>query len=400
MQLEDGSPYLSESFTYYPKLAKVLGGATAAIFWSYLDERQGDAMSEWVALTVKDIEARTGLSAREQELARKQLRDRGFLQERLASSSNSTLEFFLDRASFQKKLELFGMLVFSARPRKQADSPNATVEESESPSEPKERDPFFPAPRSFVQTRIIPNYRFEGPWESDEQFEAFQSTLFDYAIAQGFQYPGGWVFNQIDRLSKGLKSLYWEEFLQQRPLGSTQKPKRDWEVEPGVPYPAFEEERIQYYIHKGEPLEAAVARARFDLRNPTIGQDLWEGFLRRCDRLADEALKAKKLGVTSPYLPPSFTPKPLATKEEVARKLAAVTTQPALESSEISRAKSDSSTANKADGSGQLPPPPLSVLQTLYDSPLSRILAERQIAEHPEWGYAIVEGCVVDLFPF
>jgi hypothetical protein len=398
MQLEDWSPYLGESFRYYPKLAKLLGGAIAAIFLGYLYQQQTDTRGAWVALSVKEIEAATGLSAREQELARKQLRDRHLLQERLVNSSDSALEFSLNRESFQEKLEVFGRLVFPSLSQKPQQLQQSSPEAAPTPPKPPDSDPFFPVTRSYVATRSLPNYRFAGPWESQEQLEAFQSVLFDYAIAQGFQYPGGWVFNQIDRLSKGIKSLYWEEFLAQRPLGSTQKTQRDWEVEPGVPYPAFEEERIQYYIHKGEPLEAAVARARADLRNPVVGQDLWDGFLRRCDRLADEALKAKKLGVLSPYLPPSFTPKPLATKEEVARKLSALTAQPTLELSEENRATPESSSPESADSKSEIPP--LSALQTLYSSPLSRTLAETQIAEHPEWGYAIVEGRVVDLFPF
>ncbi|MDY6781917.1 MAG: hypothetical protein SW833_05090 [Cyanobacteriota bacterium] len=392
VQVEDWSQYLGEPFTYYPKLAKLFGGAIAAIFWGYLYAQQTDAPQEWVGATVRDIEAATGLSAREQELARKQLRDRGLLQERLTPANDSTLEFALDRDSFQKKLEVFGRLVFSATSK-------SPPEASQTPAKSTETDPHFPVTRSLIATRVIPNYRFEGPWQSEEQLEGFQTVLFDYAIAQGFQYPGGWVFNQIDRLSKGLKSLYWEEFLQQRPLGSTQKPKRDWEVEPGVPYPAFEEERIQYYVHKGEPLEAAVARARTDLRNPVVGQDLWDGFLRRCDRLADQALKAKELGVASPYLPPSFTAKPLVSKEEVARKLAAVTTRPALNSSaEVPKSPDSSSEEESSDLPGEIPS--LESMQTLYNSPLSRTLAEAQIAQHPEWGYAIVEGRVVDLFPF
>jgi hypothetical protein len=44
--------------------------------------------------------------------------------------------------------------------------------------------------------------------------------------------------------------------------------------------------------------------------------------------------------------------------------------------------------------------PSLAALQSAYKTPMGRTLVERQIAEHPEWGYGIVDGEVVDLMPF
>jgi hypothetical protein len=392
VQLKDWLKQLGNPLVYYPKLAKVVGGATAAIFLEYLGQQQGGGTSGWIACAVKDIEAATGLSAREQVLARKQLRDRGILQERLASNSSLRLEFFVNLETLQKKLEVFTRLLFQATPEPPPDE-IAIVEASCTPIQPDNTDPFFGARHQKDNRNVIPHYRFAGPWESDEQFEAFQKTLFDYAIAQGFKYPSGWVFKIVDGITKGLISPYWDEFLAAVPLGSTQQAKRDWEVEPGVPYPAFEEERIQYYIHKGEPLESAVAKARAELRNPVVGQDLWDGFLRRCDRLADEAIKAKKLGVQSPYLPPSFTEKPAVSKEKVMQKLTAISSQETLPPSED--AQNSLSPGNSPDEI-----PPLAVLQTLYRSFLSRSLVEKQIAEHPEWGYAIADGQVIDIYPF
>lgn len=397
MQLEDWSQQLGSPRAYYPKLAKVVGGTAAAIFLEYLCQQCAGSQAEWTASTVKGIERETGLSAQEQQLARKQLRDRGIVEERLAPSSSSALEFCLNWEMLERKLESFAKLVFD---RNAPEPSDPVVEASGGKS-----DPFFGTPngesgRGLARERnILPDYRFAGPWESSEQFEAFQKALLDYAIAQGFAYPSGWAFKIIDGLTKGLISPYWEEFLAGVPLGSTQQAKRDWEVEPGVPYPAFEEERIQYYIHKGEPLETAVARARAELRNPVVGQDLWEGFLRRCDRIADEALKAKQLGVKVPYLPPSFTEKRVATKETVAQKLAAVTSQPTLQLSP-SEPSPEPLEKSSPDSETHCSIPSLAALQTLYNSPLSRAIAEQQIAEHPEWGYVITDGRVVDLYPF
>jgi hypothetical protein len=257
--------------------------------------------------------------------------------------------------------------------------------------------------REPIAVKVTPNYQFTGPWESIEQFEAFQRALLEYFKNQGVDNPSGWVFRLIDGISKGLVSPFWDEFIAGIPLGASQKVKRDWEVEPGVPYPAFEEERIQYYIHKGEPLEAAVSKARADLRHPVLGKDLWEGFLRKCDRIADEAIKAKQLGVTTPYLPPSFTNKPQVTKQSVINKLTAISSQVSLTSSSSEFPANQNLELPKieeSDTKSASDVPSLAALQNAYKTSMGRTLVEKQIAEHPEWGYGIVDGQVVDLYPF
>ena len=264
-------------------------------------------------------------------------------------------------------------------------------------------DKFFPVQRQPISVKVTPNYQFTGPWESAEQFEDFQRALLEHFKNKGVDSPGGWVFKIIDGMTKGLVSPFWDEFVAGIPLGESQKVKRDWEIEPGVPYPAFEEERVQYYIHKGEPLEVAVSKARSDLRNPVIGKDLWDGFLRKCDRIADEAIKAKNLGVTAPYLPPSFTDKPQVTKQSVMNKLAAVASQFLLSTSSLDSLSESCLERREIENKAQSPGcdvPTLSSLQEVYKTPIGRTLVERQIAEHPEWGYGIVDGQVSDLIPF
>ncbi|MBE9116082.1 hypothetical protein IQ249_09265 [Lusitaniella coriacea LEGE 07157] len=394
---------LGETAIYYPKLAKIAGGVTAAIFWIHLCQRQEETAggNDWLTLMPKEIEAETGLCLPEQELARQQLRNRGWIRER---SREAALEFSLDRDRFQKSWDAFTRLVFS--PNQTHPNPTVTSSPSEKSVRPESlnnsrdrenigSDPFFPIQRQQKTTSVTPHYQFQGPWDSPEQFQQFQKALLDYAANQGFSNPGGWVFRIIDSITKGIISPYWDEFISGVPLGETQKVQQEWEVEPGVPYPAFEEERIQYYIHKGEPLEVAVAKARSELRNPTRGKDLWDGFLRKCDRVADEALRAKKLGVKSPYLPPSFSEKPPVTKASVIEKLSAVVPPKALEST-----PSEGEKENRKNGEIEAAIPSLEVLQKLYNSPLGKRLVERQIEEHPEWGYSIVRDRVIDLYPF
>jgi hypothetical protein len=285
-------------------------------------------------------------------------------------------------------------------------STNSTVEVFEvSSGQPRrvKTDKFFPVHRQPLAVKVTPNYQFSGPWVSTEQFEEFQRALLDYAKNQGFERPSGWVFNIVDSITKGLMSPFWDEFVSGIPLGASQKVKRDWEIEPGIPYPAFEEERTQYYIHKGEPIEVALARARSDLRDPVLGKDLWEGFLRKCDRLADDAIKAKQLGVSTPYLPPSFRNRPPITKQSVMDKLSAVAPQFSLAASSSDSLSDQSLEQHKIEDEqpksiGDVPT--LSSLQEAYRTPMGRTLVERQIAEHPEWGYEIVDGQVIDSLPF
>jgi hypothetical protein len=263
-------------------------------------------------------------------------------------------------------------------------------------------DKFFPVRRQPVAVKVTPHYQFSGPWESPEQFEEFQRSLLEHFKQQGVDNPGGWVFRIIDGMTKGLVSPFWDEFVAGIPLGQSQKIQRDWEIEPGIPYPAFEEERTQYYLQKGEPLEVAVSRARSDLRNPVLGQDLWEGFLRKCDRMADEAIKAKQLGLKTPYLPPSFTHKPQVTKQSVINKLSEITPQLSLSSSSDSPINQSLEQENVEDDPSKIPSnvPPLAALQEAYKTPMGRTLVKKQIAEHPEWGYGIIDGKVVDVLPF
>ena len=447
---------LGNSVVYYPTLAKVTGGVTASILFCHLFHLQSQSTDRdrWVRVTIDEIEHETGLSPVEQELARHQLVKRSLLKERVANGCPDQLEFWSDIDTLEQRFNdcwendfrslspqdevllppsnsfkstiKSGSNNFSppvtpdafvdvVAPQQNAQSTQTdrmsssiptsveVMEDSRLSTRRIKTDKFFPVQRQRTAITVTPHYQFSGPWKSPEEFEEFQRALLEYFKQQGVEHPAGWVFRIVDGMSKGLLSPFWDEFVAGIPLGESQKIKRDWELEPGVPYPAFEEERTQYYVQKGEPLEVAVSKARADLRNPVLGKDLWEGFLRKCDRVADEALKAKRLGVSTPYLPPSFTDKPQITKQSVIEKLSVVASQSLLNSSN-SDSPSERS-LKQQDVEGENPRkggdvPSLSALQAAYKTPMGRTLVKRQIAEHPEWGYGIVDGQVVDLFPF
>lgn len=165
---------------------------------------------------------------------------------------------------------------------------------------------------------------------------------------------------------------------------------QEWEIEPGIPYPNFKEERVQYWIAKGEPLETATAKAGSELRNPLIAKDLWEGFLRKCDRIADEAIKAKNMGVSTPYLPPSFTEKPPITKESVMQKLTDVSPQ-------VLVGASTKEQLNIPESKQEENKPTIDQLQKVFDNPIGKNFVKEQIEANPDWGYEIVDGQVIEI---
>ncbi|MEG5016544.1 MULTISPECIES: hypothetical protein [unclassified Microcoleus] len=392
---------------YYPKLAKITGGVVASIFLCQLLQWQSQQSNsgEWVKTNSAEIEKATGLNQEEQELARKQLKVRSLLKEKLPNPNTDTLELWADIDAFEEKLNNFWTPnlpeIITQTSRENNNHPVEIFRETSPPNHVVKTDKYFGQPRQQIAVAVTPNYRFSGPWNSQEELHKFQRSLEAYAQEHnlGFGNPSGWAFKIIDSMTKGLTSTFWDEFIAGIPLGESQKVQRDWEIEPEVPYPAFEEERIQYYVHKGEPLEAAVSKARADLRNPVLGKDLWEGFLRKCDRLADDALKAKQQGVDTPYLPSSFNEKPQITKDSVMRKLGAIAPQLALNQS-----TSDPIPAlpKPAETASPTPAeiPSISSLQKAYQTPLGRSLVEKQIAANPDWGYEIVDGEIVESIPF
>ncbi|MEY3870467.1 MAG: hypothetical protein RLZZ338_4361 [Cyanobacteriota bacterium] len=388
MNFRDFLAFLGTPQSYYPQLSPITGGVTASIlFWQLFQwQSQLNSPHLWVRKTLDEIIFSTGLTSSELEFARGELKTRSLLEENITTNTN-IIEFRVNVNRLEQLLE-----------QKLSNHPlsNSNRELNNRPTRaPIKTDKYFGSPRSAIAVSVTPHYQFSGPWESREQFEEFQRALLEYAKSQGYENSSAWVFKIIDSITKGIVSPYWDDFIAGKPLGESQKIKRDWEIEKGVPYPAFEEERIQYYIHKGEPLEAAVSKARADLRNPILGKDLWEGFLRKCDRIADDAMKAKTLGVETPYLPSSFRDKPTVTKESVMKKLDAVSPQFSLlpgneELPQLEEEKSDK----------EIKIPSLESLQALYKTPLGRRLVEKQIEENPDWGYEVLNGEIVEMMPF
>lgn len=397
---------LGNPLIYYPKLAKITGGVSASILLCQLFQWQSQLKkSEWLTTNCDEIEAVTGLNSEEQELAINQLKSRSLLKTKSINYHIYTWELWADIDAFEEIVNNYFTgksddSITQSIP-KSLNYPVEIAADNYSSNPSIKTDKFFGQPRKPIAVAVTPNYQFSGPWKSQEQLHNFQRALEAYAreCNLGFGNPSGWAFKIIDSITKGLTSTFWDEFIAGIPLGESQKVQRDWEIAPEVPYPAFEEERIQYYVHKGEPLEAAVSKARADLRNPVLGKDLWEGFLRKCDRLADDAFQAKQQGVETPYLPSCFNEKPQITKDSVMRKLGAIAPQLALNQT-TSEPTPEPPKPSEMESPIPAEIPSISALQKAYNTPLGRSIIEKQIAANPDWGYEIVDGEIVESIPF
>lgn len=82
MKLQEFLFQLGQPVAYYPKLAKFLGSVKAAVFLCQLGYWEGKQKDQdGIYKTMEEFKAETGLSRREQDTARKTLRDLDFLEE-------------------------------------------------------------------------------------------------------------------------------------------------------------------------------------------------------------------------------------------------------------------------------------------------------------------------------
>ncbi|WP_165847688.1 DnaD domain-containing protein [Ammonifex thiophilus] len=86
MRLTDFLRDVGQPAAYYPKLTKITGGVKETLFLCYLIYWTGKQKDSdgWIYKTREEIEEETGLSRWEQEAARKNLKARGFIEEKYA----------------------------------------------------------------------------------------------------------------------------------------------------------------------------------------------------------------------------------------------------------------------------------------------------------------------------
>ena len=100
---------LSSPVAYYAVFAKIGGGVTAGVFLSQLVywTGRGKRADGWVWKSAEDMEDETGLTRNEQETARRNLKARGLITERLAGVP-ATLHFRVDLEAVLLAVAQFG----------------------------------------------------------------------------------------------------------------------------------------------------------------------------------------------------------------------------------------------------------------------------------------------------
>ncbi|MDD2732135.1 MAG: hypothetical protein PHI53_02990 [Candidatus Pacebacteria bacterium] len=84
MKLSEYLSKIGRPVAYYPRLAKFIGSVKTTLFlcqFLYWEGKQKDKKEGWIFKTQKEITEETGLSRYEQELARKELKQFGYLKE-------------------------------------------------------------------------------------------------------------------------------------------------------------------------------------------------------------------------------------------------------------------------------------------------------------------------------
>ena len=84
MKLSECLNKIGRPVAYYPRLAKFIGSVKTTIFlcqFLYWEGKQKDKEEGWIFKTQKEITEETGLSRYEQEFARRELKQLGYLEE-------------------------------------------------------------------------------------------------------------------------------------------------------------------------------------------------------------------------------------------------------------------------------------------------------------------------------
>lgn len=100
---------LASPIAYYTILAKAGGGVTSGVFLSQLIYWTGRGKNPdgWIWKTAEEMEEETGLTRAEQETARRNLKARGFIEERLAGVP-ATLHFRVQLDTIMEAVAQFG----------------------------------------------------------------------------------------------------------------------------------------------------------------------------------------------------------------------------------------------------------------------------------------------------
>ncbi|AFZ38241.1 hypothetical protein Sta7437_4803 (plasmid) [Stanieria cyanosphaera PCC 7437] len=142
-------------------------------------------------------------------------------------------------------------------------------------------------------------------WSSPEQRERFRKDV-TAAIASGVgraRNITALVAHVMNEVRQGHSHTYWEEWIAEKPIGSSEK--QEWEASTGKPYPKFVEYLLEKLIYPQESREQALFRVGKILSDRERAELYWRDFKRNIEALRQQSEQMEREGKT-PTVPTWF----------------------------------------------------------------------------------------------
>ena len=141
-----------------------------------------------------------------------------------------------------------------------------------------------------------------APWKDEGEFKRFYRQLItSLPRVANARSPEGLAQTIIRQLRSGIPHSYWDDFKAGLPIGSSLQ--KEWEVQPGVPYPMFLEYLAEKLKGGYDAIEKAYQGALKILEQPQQAQVFWSQFKRSLINVSEQVEKDRALGVSNPHTP-------------------------------------------------------------------------------------------------
>ena len=151
---------------------------------------------------------------------------------------------------------------------------------------------------------LKPRRKKQAPWKDEGQFKHFYKELVKaLPIVANAHSPQGLAQTIIRQLRCGIPHSYWDDFINNLPIGTSTKP--EWEITPGEPYPMFVE-YLTEKIKRGDnsTSEEQTRNEVFRILNkPRQAKAFWGQFKRSVVNVARTVERDRALGVSNPNTP-------------------------------------------------------------------------------------------------
>jgi hypothetical protein len=233
-------------------------------------------------------------------------------------------------------------------------------------------------------------------FRSQEEQDGFREALVELGKAKGVLSPAAWSSTIIKNINAGESCQYLVEYREGQQVGSCEK--QEWEIAPGQPYEGFVSHLAKNLKKIEMTDEQAIVAAHQQLKNVNVARTLWESCKRYIVNIGEDWERQKQLGVKNAYLPPSLLPQRKVSLEQVGSAIASL--QSGCAQLQLAESAELTSAAAELEPAEQKPadPEPKTVtpqwLQKNLDSSLKvQASLARSLAE--KFGYPIEEGLVL-----